>query len=464
MKSENEETGGEKRSRKRSSLGAKLVYVVITGLVSLIPLSTVSLTLRMRDNYATRIITQLEQDFGGPQRVFGPFVMVPTRSTIERTTSEQNGQFVTIQPPETPPVYFAPDDARFEVGMTTTRREKSLYGAIAFEANVDVRADFGALMETAPPLEKAEYLWNEAQLVLFLSNTGSSKYRPELTIGAQSLPLYVGAAPLRDLFDRGGNNAYSTVIGRNIDPRQAFTAATRIAFNGAARFSVAPSGRSTELSFRSDRAPSAVQNFSADISAPGPATSGEFSENWKTAGPYRTGVFEQFFRDANSELLQKQDFSTSFDAGNIRPYQEIMRAVNYGMFLMGFAFLTFFLLEAGGRRPLHVGQYFLLGLIQTLFYALLMAVAEFTGFSRGYMICAAATVIITGLSVGATLGSFLRGIVALLVFAAFYAVQYILMDMAQYSLLVASAAAFLAVGITLVVTARADWSRVTANE
>ncbi len=469
-------------SGRPTSLGTKLIYVLITGFLSLIPLLTVSGVLAMRNDYATKVIRGLEDELGGQQRVFGPVIVVPTKwKDPTRIQTDGNGTQISVQKPPPPDVYFMPEELGMTAELSTRQFKESVYEVIGYESAVDFEADFGTLSEGFPYVEGTEYVWEEAWLVLYLTNTASTKFRPELEVEGTSIPLYAGLSAGNVLFDNMRRSSrltekslyqpptqsqgYSAKIGSLLDPEKALSVKTKIAFNGATALAIAPVGRDMALTIKSERTPSLIRNFSADIDAIGQGEEdGAFSNVWNTAGPYRSGKVSDVRRDTNSSLLAKQDFVVEFDPGNIRPYADIARALRYGFFLMGFSFLTFFILEALSQKYLHTAQYFLLGLIQSVFYALLLGVAEFTGFDVGFLLCAVPTVVVTGFAVGSILRSAGHGGIALVIFGAFYAVQYILMDMAQFSLLVAAGATFIALAAALLATSRMDWSRFSKTD
>ena len=464
-----EHSDAEHYPAKSTSIGVKLIYVAITAAISLLPLVMVQGALSMRDNYASGIIRQLETGHGGHQVLAGPVMHVPARWADGAPPRNDNNPLAEYQPP--PALYITPDDLNLATDLQTSVLEKSLYRVIGYDADVEISARFGSLknvaeresINTAHPVI---YEWDQASLLIYLNNTAAMQVRPQLTIGEHVLALSPGlpegSAVMRSNGLGAGNlvRGYSTDIGYLIDPDANFEIETKLKFKGATDFTIAPIGKSTELTMSSDFPTAQVRPFvAAPTALLTQSDDGDYRGRWSVAGPYRSGPVSVFSADLNSPLLAKQNFQITFDAGNIRPYAEIRRALTYGFFLMAFSFLTFFVFDAVSKRYLHAAQYFLLGLIQTVFYALLLAIAEFVGFDRGFFFAAAPTIAVTGLAVASILRSAGMGIMALIIFTAYYAVQYILMDMAQYSLLVAAGAAFLAIAATLLATSRLDWGR-----
>ena len=446
---------------KSTSIGQKLIYVLITGLLSLIPLGLVGGVLSLRDHYATTTINRLELEHGGRQVMSGPFIVVP-RSYAPGSEYIESPDGERKLRPEPAPLALIPETLAVNGAFETREVRESLYKAISYDARIALVSEFENL-GAGPDAEIDENIvrdWDNAYAVVLLSSTASTRVRPELKIGARTAPLSPGMpASFASYFQQNGPG-YSAPLRGFLDESSRLTLETEISFSGATSFSLTPIGKSVEAAFEFTKPPSDVKVFSGEPDPEyAPTGARPLSGRWIGTGPYRGGPLVGFLSELRSSLLAKQNFEITYDAGNIRPYKDIRRALQYGFFLMGFSFLTLFVFDALHKRYIHSAQYFLLGLIQSVFYAILLAVAEFVGFDRGFQIAAAPTVLVTALSLAVILRSPGAGILGAIIFAAFYAVQYILMDMAQYSLLVAAGAAFVAIAATLLATSRLEWGR-----
>ena len=92
--------------------------------------------------------------------------------------------------------------------------------------------------------------------------------------------------------------------------------------------------------------------------------------------------------------------STSLGVSLIDPvdaYTQTDRAVRYGFLFVLLTLGGFFLFELLKGKPVHPLQYLLIGFAVVLFFLLLLALSEHTGFALAYLIAAAAcTLLITG--------------------------------------------------------------------
>jgi inner membrane protein len=138
-------------------------------------------------------------------------------------------------------------------------------------------------------------------------------------------------------------------------------------------------------------------------------------------------------------------------------YQRCTRAVKYGGLFIALSFLTLFLVETLLRRPLHPIQYGLTGLALSVFYLLLLALAEQVGFLAAYLVATAALCTLMGAYLAGALRSAGAGAAAAGVFAATYGLLYLLVTSESYALLAGSLALFALLTTVMLLTRKVDW-------
>ena len=67
-------------------------------------------------------------------------------------------------------------------------------------------------------------------------------------------------------------------------------------------------------------------------------------------------------------------------------YQQTMRSSKYGLLLIIFTFVSFFLVEVFSGKAIHPIQYLLIGLALIIFYSMLLAISEYLLFQYSYLI------------------------------------------------------------------------------
>ena len=138
-------------------------------------------------------------------------------------------------------------------------------------------------------------------------------------------------------------------------------------------------------------------------------------------------------------------------------YRSIHRSLHYITLFLGLVFLTYFLLEVLTGKRVHPAQYALVGIAQTIFYLLLLSLAEHLGFDLSFLIAGTFTVALLSLNTNWIFRSRRLALRALAVFTLLYAFIYVLLRVEAYALLVGAIASFAAVAAAMYITRNIDW-------
>ena len=140
-------------------------------------------------------------------------------------------------------------------------------------------------------------------------------------------------------------------------------------------------------------------------------------------------------------------------------YRSTQRSLKYITLFLGLVFLTYFIFEMTTGKRVHLGQYALVGVAQTIFYLLLLSLAErpHIGFDLAFLIAGAATVGLFSINTEWVFASRRLAVRALVVFSLLYSFIYVLLRLEDYALLIGAAASFFAVAATMYVTRTVDW-------
>jgi len=143
-------------------------------------------------------------------------------------------------------------------------------------------------------------------------------------------------------------------------------------------------------------------------------------------------------------------------------FRSIHRSLHYITLFLGLVFLTYFLFEVHTGRRVHPAQYALVGVAQTIFYLLLLSLAEHVGFDMGYLVAGGSTVALFTLNTEWIFGSRTLALRSLAAFTALYMFIYVLLRVEAYALLVGAIASFAAVAAAMYITRSVDWYGVGA--
>lgn len=191
--------------------------------------------------------------------------------------------------------------------------------------------------------------------------------------------------------------------------------------------------------------------FVVILLALGMSISGFFVEGLTTERAGRHGVLA-----ASSENAPEQP-KTVLGVRLADSYRSIHRSLHYITLFLGLVFLTYFLFEVLTGKSVHPAQYVLVGIAQTIFYLLLLSLAEHLGFDLSYLIAGASTIALFAVNTEWVFRSRKLGLRSLAAFTSLYVFIYVLLRVEAYALLVGAVASFAAVAAAMYITRNVDW-------
>ena len=138
-------------------------------------------------------------------------------------------------------------------------------------------------------------------------------------------------------------------------------------------------------------------------------------------------------------------------------YRSTRRSLHYITLFLGLVFLTYFLFEVHTGKRVHPAQYALVGVAQTVFYLLLLSLAEHLGFDLSFLIAGASTIALLSINTDWVFRSRKLAFRSLAVFTTLYGFIYVLLRVEAYALLVGAITSFVAVAAAMYITRDVDW-------
>ena len=138
-------------------------------------------------------------------------------------------------------------------------------------------------------------------------------------------------------------------------------------------------------------------------------------------------------------------------------YQLTTRATKYAILFIGLTFVGYFLFEVIAGLRLHPLQYLLVGLANTLFYLLLLSLAEHIGFGLAYLTSALASAgLITGYSLS-VLGMRTRALLMMAILAILYSLLYLILSAENYAMRAGAIGLWITLGLIMYLTRQINW-------
>lgn len=455
-----------------TSSTAKFIAITILLLLLLIPKSMVTDVINDREHHRDEARQEVSAQWGGPQVLAGPFLVVPYL-TLERTLNEKKeAQQSTVLNY----AVFLPDSLEESVQAQPQVRHRGIYEVVLYQSKVSLKGAFPWPNFNTFAFQPFRILWNKAALVQGLSDIRGIQKDTHLVVDGKPVALEPGLPPIRTV--AAGVHADLDLSTR----RASIPFNLEFTLNGAGNLSFIPLGRQTTVSFASPWPNPSFQGaflpterkvgpegFTAKWEIPNLARS--FPQQWTTANSpveFQTQTTTAGYNYAgNSEgddetrANRTQDLGPStFGVSFFYPvdnYQTATRSAKYGELFLALTFLIFFLFEVLSGVRIHAFQYLLVGFALILFYLLLLSTSEFIGFGGSYLIAAAATIgLITAYSSSVLWNRRQARMIGMLL-AFIYAYLYCLLKAEDYSLLLGSIGLFVSLAVVMYATRKVDW-------
>lgn len=437
------------------SPGVKFIMIGLISVILLIPALLVWGLTEERARRADDVSARIASGWGGPQVINGPYLAVPYETSKSQTI---DGKIVIQRVTEW--ALLMPETLNIDAGLSVEERKLSIYKLPVYSSKLGISGRFGTnLLEELsqfggpPNLDRAVLVMNIADITGIRSDAGvridggpvlafepgmkdisASSYAPNDPYGGKLSKSGVHRAIAPGLIDKG--------FSFNID----------IALNGSRNFAVAPAGQTTVLS--------------ANANWPHPGFEGLFLPEEKSIDkdrfeakwtiPYLARGID---KSVSSSVLP---LSNSLMIVNlvepVKFYQVIARTLKYSIGFISVVFLAVFIIELKGGRMVHWIQYVLTGLALVVFYVLLLALAEHTGFEIAYVLAALATTLLIASYVGTVTVNRRSGVALGIVLALAYAVLYLILREDEYALLAGALISFVTIAATMFATRNVDWS------
>jgi inner membrane protein len=448
---------------KERSPGMKFMIMLLAGFLLSIPLLTIYLLNYDRQSRSTEARASIAEGWGGAQTLTGPVIVVPY--TVRRAVSQPNAQpaaanGVPVVDVVEEQLIIEPELVRMNTVLKPERRKRSIYESVVYQADHGGKASFvmpDNLTQLGVPV--AALQWSKAKLSFGLSDVqGLAGSAPSIKIAGKPLKLRRGASSL-------GEGFHGELDATSLQSAE-ITADFSFGFRGNGMLSLKPRGTETEWAVKST-----WQSPSFKGLLPNDRKIGKdgFSANWKAGGLALGGTepspeYDDMDRVADpSKMVSKGEARVDlFEPVDI--YNQVDRATKYGFLFIGFTFVAFLMFDVIGGARVSLVEYLLVGAGLVMFFLLLLAMAEVTGFAIAYLLASGAIIgLITAYS-AAILKSWGRSkwIGALL--AGLYATLYVLLSLEGYSLLIGSLMLFAALATIMYLTRNIDWGAKTSGE
>ena len=413
------------------------------------------------DTLHYQVGTEIASQYAGYQTLTAPVLIadytveeVTTRLVTDRLTNEQKREELKTRKKKQ--LFFVPQNTRLKGVLRPQKLHRGIFTIPVYKLEMQVHGDFskvriprvGQLVDGKPVVAVSS-----VTLLVPVKEPRGISAQPVLQLGGRTMDIRPSHEdpPLRNT-----PAGFTTSVDPNsFEGRSSVAFSMTLDLHGSHDLRFIPLGG----------------EFSVDLQSiwPHPKFDGEYLPTSREVS--RTGFKAQWFvtEFANSVGIGEKPLSwdrPAFGVQLIEPvdiYTQSDRAIKYG-FLFILLTLEFFLLfEVLRGLRIHVAQYCFVGAALSLFYLLLVALAEHIGFAFAYLAATVACV--------SVLTVYVRSIVRInriavafgCAISVLYGALYVILLSEQYALLLGAGLLFLILALTMFLTRNVDWYALEGN-
>ena len=454
----------------KSSLSLKLFIIGFLIAILMIPTGMIAVLVNEREGRQEKAFREVSEKWGLAQSITGPVLTVPYKKTFTSTVGNEKKVDEVLRYE-----HFLPEKLNVDSIINPEIRKRGIYEVVVYKTELEISGEFLTPNFSKWEIAPEDIVYDKAFVSLGIPDMRGVKENIDLKWNDKEYAFKPGVET-NDVFSSGVN---SKVVINKDDKTKKYNFSLKLILNGSRDLYFTPIGKETNVTIASEWPDPSFQG--AFLPNTHEITDQGFTASWKVLELNRN--FPQSFlgtlsQEPNAPMLQERfdkyappaiqynNFSAS-DFG-VRllivadEYQKTVRALKYSIMLLSLTFLTLFFFEALNKKRVHPLQYILIGLSLSLFYVLLLSIAEHLGFNCAYFISVFSIVGLITLYSKSVFGIWKPAIIEALILFFIYDFIYIILQLEDYSLVVGALGLFVILSIVMYVSRKIDWYNINS--
>jgi inner membrane protein len=435
-------------NRMGESVLSKLAFIALFILLLLIPGGWIQDLIQERQNRQQEVMEEVSEKWSGSQLIEGPVLVLPYKTLVSR--KDKSGK--TSYEEALTNIYILPEVLDIKSRANPQILHRGIFDAVVYNAKIQVRGKFSQLELQKSGIKPAAILWDQAKVVLGLSDLKGLKNNPSIKLGHtnyevepdfESTRLFTNNLTIRPNLSAEKNTAL--IFNFDLDLR----GSTELCFQHIGKNTkVSVAGNWNNPSFTGRYLPE-QRKVLAD----------SFTAVWKM--PSFNRPFPQQWVAENSSLN-----TTKTDAGfgvqfmlPLDQYQKTMRTAKYAVLLILLTFVALLTTELIQKKNVHLLQYALIGAAMTIYYTLLLSFAERIGFNLAYLLASCATILLISSFLYMLLNNRKSAVIFGTILTVLYGFIFVIIQLQDLALMFGSVGLFLIITVMMYLSAKMDWSK-----
>ncbi len=442
----------------QKQLAIKVALIVVIGLILLIPINMVESKVHERQFYLDEAKSSVASSWTGSQFMMSPVLVIPyelsavTTSGFYTEGSSQPKEKLSVVLPE-----------QLSAGIKVSNKSvfKGIYEVPVYNGEISLTG--------IVPLKKMQQHIDKVKRLPRFSRLGT----PYMTLhisdmrGIDSTPLLnINSKPV--VLNPGGK-LKSMVGGLHGEIPSLLTSTEDLYFSldlnlrGMGSFSFLQLADNAETLMQSDWPH--PEFIGASLPANRDISSSGFTANWSSTrfSNNNEALLIQCINTGTCNVMMGNSSGVSF----IEPvdiYLQSERSVKYAILFIGLSFITFFIFENVKKTRIHPIQYTFVGLAISIFYLLLISLAEHIAFHLAYGVAAICCTTLLLFYVRYMVNSLPSAISFSLMMLSLYGLLFVIVQAEDFALLMGAFLVFFVLSVVMVITRKFDWYSFSENE
>jgi inner membrane protein len=363
---------------ERNKLLLKGIIVALLILFLMIPQFFIQNLVSERKSRLTEVEAQIAKTWSGEQTIAGPMIAVPYKKLV---TSENGSNVKSYYVKKY--AYLMPEKLDIACGIKPESKRIGIFNVSVYDGNIAAKGNFKNTNWIKLGIANEDVYWNEVRVLIGISDFNGLNKEISLNWNGKETIGEVGFEDVSVL----SKAIQFPIVFSAADIMNDYAFSFGIQLRGSSSIHFIPVGKHTAVVLDTKwKTPRFSGNY--------PATHNEdydvkpLHTSWSVLSMNRN--FPQQWKEGEVHL----DYD-KFGLELIQPidtYAKTMRSVKYALLLISLTFIIYFFIELMQKKSAHPIQYVLVGLALTIFYLLLLSIAEYAGFTTAYMLSACATI------------------------------------------------------------------------
>jgi inner membrane protein len=435
-------------NRIGESVLSKLGFIALFILLLLIPGGWIQDLIQERQNRQKEVMEEVSEKWSGSQLIEGPVLVLPYKTLL--TKKDKSGK--TSYEEALTNIYILPEVLDIKSKADPQILHRGIFDAVVYHAKIQVEGKFSQLELQKSGIKPAAILWDQAKVVLGLSDLKGLKNNPSIKLGNMNYEVEPDFETVR-LF------THNLTIQPNLSAEKNTALDFKFALDlqGSTELCFQHIGKNTTVSVAGNRNnPSFTGRYLPEQRK---VLADSFTAVWKM--PSFNRPFPQQWVAENTSLN-----TTKSDAGfgvqfmlPLDQYQKTMRTAKYAVLLILLTFVALLTTELIQKKNVHLLQYALIGAAMTIYYTLLLSFAERIGFNLAYLLASCATIILISTFLYRLLNNRKPALIFGLILAMLYGFIFVIIQLQDLALMFGSIGLFLIITVMMYLSAKMDWSK-----